>query len=147
MVCVPGVVCDLQVKLELLDSYKNLMTLYNGYTASITSSDNHYSISGNLISYSRSGIFEFQNFILSGKPASYVNITISTSAVDTSMQKTVGDNTTYNSAIELLVYLRNCTAGEQISSTACTTCPDGKYLLDPDTVCNQCPYGAHCPGG
>ena len=146
-VCVPGVAFDQKITLELLDSYKNVMALYTGYTASITSSNQNYSISGSSVSYARSGIFEFQNFIILGKPASYVNITISTSAIDASMQKIVGDTETYNSAIEILVYLRNCTAGEQISSNACTTCADGKYLIAPDVICSPCPYGAYCPGG
>ena len=147
LVCGPGLSCSQKIKLKLLDSYENTMTLYNGYSASMTSSNENYSVSGNSKSFSTSGIFEFQNFIISGKPATYVNITISTPAIDTSMQKKVGDNLTYNSAVELLIYLRNCTTGEQTSSTACTTCSEGKYLFNPDFVCNECPYGAYCPGG
>ena len=145
-VCAPGSVCNQIIKLELLDSYNNIMTLYNRYLASM-SADKDSSISGLSKSLSISGVFLFESYIIYGSPGSDVNITISTTAIDTTMQKIVGDNITYSSSIDLSIFLRNCTVGEQISSTACTPCPEGKYLINPDYSCILCPDGGNCPGG
>ena len=145
-VCGPGSICDQIITLEILDSYNNLMTLYNGYLASM-SAENDSSISGLSKSVSVSGVFVFENYIIYGSPGSYTNLTISTTAIDTSKQKTVGDNILYSSSISFSLYLRSCIAGELISSTACTPCPEGKYLLNPDNACIPCPDGGNCPGG
>ena len=111
------------------------------------SGDKNSSISGQSKSVSISGVFVFENYTIYGSPGSYVNIEISTTAIDTSKQKTVGDNIPYSSSISFSLYLRSCITGELISSTACTPCPEGKYLLNPEYACIPCPDGGNCPGG
>jgi len=42
----------------------------------------------------------------------------------------------------------NCPPGyEQLSTGACSMCPEEKYNINGDGVCHSCSTGVHCPGG
>ncbi|EAR91481.2 transmembrane protein, putative (macronuclear) [Tetrahymena thermophila SB210] len=55
-----------------------------------------------------------------------------------------------NQTYEIIIFFRNCTAGEYISQynnyQECVNCPQGTYSINPK-VCLNCPDGAYCQEG
>ena len=91
------------------------------------------------------GIFNISNFIPNSEPGTSHYFYAKTSAI--SPHATRNDDNVYNDTILININLRECIYGEKISSEACTICPEGTFLINPDVQCLSCPNGGNCTGG
>ena len=147
--CPPGNACNITITVNLMDSNGNIMT--NDFTdtalMSAPASSMIYSVSGNSKATAEYGVFTFVDYIVSGTPGTSVNVSITTSAIDPEEGLSVGDPVAYTDLINHTIYLRNCTLGEQIGETSCTTCLAMTYTVAPSYSCKTCPTGGNCTGG
>ncbi|OMJ68621.1 hypothetical protein SteCoe_33871 [Stentor coeruleus] len=150
--CTPGMECQQEITIELLDSAGNIMTLDNSSTAvmSISTNSNNsqsYSVSKDVKTTAINGIFIFDSFIIRGEPKTHAIIAISTTSIDPTLGIEAGDTVEYSDSIFFTVNLTACNNGQQIMETGCSNCLSGTYVMKPQSNCKPCPDGADCPGG
>ena len=135
-----------EILLYIRDTYGQIVETDSSttLTVSLNETGDFYSVSGTTLFTAQSGVFNLTGFTPSGPPGKTVVLKL---VSDFQASTARNDYTVYNNKAYLSVSFRKCIAGEQIETTACTLCPDGKYLLAAATSCKSCPTGATCSGG
>ena len=141
---VPGQKVQSPIELSLQDQYGNIVTTDNSSKAGIRSSE--ATISGTNAVIAQKGVFLFDDFALIASPNQNVTVQFYANSIE-EMQKTVKDQeTNFNPIVSVLVYLRDCEAGEYNTGTECQLCESGTYSLSPDQPCKPCLDEAECLG-
>ena len=143
----PGQVCTTILNISLYDTYGYVITTDNNSTISISTLSSYpdLSLRGNTTFTTTKGVFSLSSFIPGGPPGSTQRFIASTDAI--SPIAIPNDNSTYNNSVEIQIFLRNCTYGEQINAAACLPCNKDTFLIQPDYKCLACPNGGICLGG
>ncbi|CAG9331588.1 unnamed protein product [Blepharisma stoltei] len=104
-------------------------------------------ISGTTIVYAKNGIYYFDDYIISAKPGSSVDIDIVSSAINTQKMNTTSEILQMSKSFSIEVNLRLCDIGEATVGLVCEICPKGYYNIDlKKSKCSDCPKNAICYG-
>lgn len=139
---------SLDLQFVLLD-HKNQIVATDSYSTGeiVPNNTASTSITGDSKTISQSGIFHFSSFKISAEPGTSTDIKFTTSAIDLSKSSKSNDGISYISTVHLLINLRECTLGESLVGKECVVCTSGKYSLDYELPCQDCPSEAICYGG
>ena len=144
----PGQTTTSPIILAITDDQGNIVSIDNTSTATLSTTNPDVAISGLTQVTAVNGVFTFDSFIISGVPKTNVTIQITTTAVDESKAKVASVESEFSSAVEYLVFLRDCIPGEENKGKECFLCESGTYSLDPSIPCQECPLNkAYCLGG
>lgn len=110
------------------------------------------SLSGVLDSYNKDGVSLFKDLAIYATPTSSFNLFISNDLLIEYFSQPTPNFKRVNSTVGLLipVSIRGCVAGELYIKDInyCSECPIGKFSVNSkDSVCQDCPAHATCPGG
>lgn len=139
----PGQSYEIPIEIYLYDPDGNIVKTDSSSQIVVTcsSTDSLYYVSGNTTFTADEGKFSISEFVPSGPPGKKMEIVLTTSGITSSESDS---NVTNSVIIEL--YLRECINGEAIGSSSCDSCPENKYLIEPEESCKTCPTGAVCKG-
>ena len=144
---VPGQNFTRVLTISLYDTYGNILVTDNHSTLKLNTLTSYpdLTLRGTTSFTAVAGVFSLTAFTPGSPPGSTQQLLASTSAISNS--GVPNDNSTYSNSAIIEIFFRNCTYGEQISSSACELCAEGTYLINPDFTCSTCPDGGICPGG
>jgi hypothetical protein len=144
----PGQELNEQIKLALVDQYKQIVNSDNlSYAEISTNNTRTSSIIGTTKVVANQGIYTFDDIIILTKPKYSTYLVITTSAVDAQKRDKAGDEERYYSSVFIQVNTRNCIEGESEQGDSCKKCDKGTYSIDPEELCQECPVEAECLGG
>ncbi|CAG9324285.1 unnamed protein product [Blepharisma stoltei] len=104
-------------------------------------------ISGTSIAYAAHGIFYLNEYIISAKPGSSLQINIVSSAIDESKMNKSPYSIQMSSKLPIYVNLRLCEIGEATVGLDCEICLENYYNIDSKkSKCLDCPSSAICYG-
>ena len=141
-----GQLSDQILTLALLDHYGQIVSINTDSALSLSSTSSSTSVLGATSFTVRNGTYTVQGFGVTAPPASSTTLLMRTSAIDYTKQIKARDNRTYSDTMNVAVHMRSCQIGESHQADQCMICPIGKYSLDPDVSCKECPTGATCYG-
>lgn len=114
-------------------------------TSSINGSTDIFQLSGQTVTSSNTGVFNYSELVVIGTPKTSLTLEFETGAI------VAFSGTTQISFTHLIqVSMRECKAGEIYNSllNTCDPCPAGSYSLNAsDTECKACMDNAECLGG
>ncbi|CAG9324295.1 unnamed protein product [Blepharisma stoltei] len=131
----------------LIDDISQIITTDCSSQAQLLSSSDDLIISGTSIANAVNGIFHFNEYIITAKPGSSLEMSVISSAIDDSKMSKSSYPIQMSSRLPIYVNLRLCEIGEATVGLECESCLENYYNIDiKNSKCLSCPSSANCYG-